>query len=66
LSDAPGGFLMSSTPFLRFFFTGRMSAGHVKQEPVVYEDLVEEKESVLDKKNEPTVSKPRMYLKRFF
>ncbi|KAG7280489.1 hypothetical protein CRUP_022018 [Coryphaenoides rupestris] len=34
--------------------SGRMSAGHVKQEPVVYEDLVEEKESVLDKKNEPT------------
>lgn len=43
-----------------------MSSGHVKQEPVVYEDLVEEKESVLDKKNEPSVSKPRMYMKRLF
>ncbi|KAK0145524.1 Lysine-specific demethylase 5B [Merluccius polli] len=35
--------------------SGRMSAGHVKQEPVLYEDPVEEKESVLDKKNEPKV-----------
>ncbi|KAJ3602372.1 hypothetical protein NHX12_030129, partial [Muraenolepis orangiensis] len=35
--------------------SGRMSAGHVKKEPVLYEDPVEEKESALDKKNEPMV-----------
>ena len=40
-----------------------MSTGHVKQEPLLYEDPVEGKESVFDKKNEPTVSNPKMYLK---